>query len=55
MDEDKEEQDAPRDVVMVESTPEENILEDQIKTIEPERPVDPPREATVTRKRLAWF
>jgi hypothetical protein len=55
MDEDREEQEAPRDAVMVDSTPEEPILEDQNETIEPERHVDPPREATVTRKRPAWL
>jgi hypothetical protein len=28
---------------MVDSTPEEPILEDQNETVEPERPVDPPK------------
>jgi len=55
MDEGKEEQEAPRDAIMVDSTSEELILEDQNETIEPERPVDPPREATVTRKRPSWL
>jgi hypothetical protein len=55
MDEDREEQEAPRDAVMVESTPEEPILEDQNEMVESERPVDPPREATVTRKRPTWL
>jgi hypothetical protein len=55
MDEDREEQEAPRDAVMVDSTPEEHIPEDQNETVEPEIPVDPPREVTVTRKRPAWL
>jgi hypothetical protein len=55
MDEDREEQDAPRDSVMVDSTLEELIPKDQNDTVEPERPVDPPKEATVTRKRPAWL
>jgi hypothetical protein len=55
MDEDKEELEAPRDAVMVDSTLEKHILEDQIVIVEPERPVDPPREATVTRKRPTWL
>jgi hypothetical protein len=33
----------------------EPILEDQNETVEPERPVDPPKEATVTRKRQSWL
>jgi hypothetical protein len=53
MDEDREEQEAPRDAVMVDSTPEEHILEYQNETVESERPTDPPREATVTKKRPA--
>jgi hypothetical protein len=55
MDEDKEELEAPRDAVMVDSTPEKHILEYQIVIVELERPVDPPKEATVTRKRPTWL
>jgi hypothetical protein len=35
MDEDKEEKNAPRDAIMIDSTPEEQILEDNIETVEP--------------------
>jgi hypothetical protein len=38
---------------MVDSTLEERIPEGQNETLESEIPVDPPREVTVTRKRLA--
>jgi hypothetical protein len=55
MDEDREEQEAPRDTVMVDSTPKELIPESQNETIEPKIPVDPPKEVTVTRKRPAWL
>jgi hypothetical protein len=50
MDDDKEEQEAPRDATMVVYT-----LEDHIETIEPKKRVDPPREATITRKRPYWL
>jgi hypothetical protein len=55
MDEYQEDKKAPRDAIMVDSTPKEHILEDHNETIEPERPVDPPKEATVSRKRLTWL
>jgi hypothetical protein len=55
MDEDREEQEALRDAVMVDSTLEEPISEVQNEMVESERFVDPPREAAVTRKRLAWL
>jgi hypothetical protein len=35
MDEDKEEQEAPRDAIMIDSTLEEHIPEDQNETVEP--------------------
>jgi hypothetical protein len=50
MDEDREEKEAPREVVMEESTPKEPILEVQNEMVESERPVDPPREVAVNRK-----
>jgi hypothetical protein len=40
---------------MMESNPEEHILEDQNETIDLERHVDPPREATITSKRPTWL
>jgi hypothetical protein len=40
---------------MVDSTPEQHILEDENETIEWERPVDPPKEAMVSRKRPTWL
>jgi hypothetical protein len=40
---------------MVDSTPEEHILEYQNQKVDSKIPIDPPREATVTRKRLAWI
>ena len=55
MDEDQEEQETPRDAVMVDSTPEELIPEDQNEIVELERPVDSSKEATITKKRLAWL
>jgi hypothetical protein len=55
MDEDREEQGARRDVVMVDSTPKEPISEVQIEIVESEIPIDPPREAAVTKKRPAWL
>jgi hypothetical protein len=55
MDEDKKEQEAPKDVVMIDSTREEHIPEDQNETVEPTIPVDPPKEVIVTNKRLAWL
>jgi hypothetical protein len=55
MDEDREEQEAPRDAVIIDSTPEDYIPKDQNKTVELEIPVDPPREVTVTEKRPTWL
>jgi hypothetical protein len=52
MDEDRDEK-APRDAIMVDSTPKEPILDDQNETVELERPVDPPKETIVTKKRPA--
>jgi hypothetical protein len=46
MDEDREEQEAPKEAVMEDSTPEESIPEVEIEMVESERPIDPPREAT---------
>jgi hypothetical protein len=43
------------DAVMVDSTPEEPILEDHNEIVESERHVDPPREVAVTRKTPAWL
>jgi hypothetical protein len=40
---------------MQESTPEEPISEVQNEMVESERPVDPPREVAVTRKRPTWL
>jgi hypothetical protein len=51
MDEDREEQEAPKEAVMVDSTPEEPIPEVQNEMVE--RLVDPPREVAVNRKRPA--
>jgi hypothetical protein len=53
MGEDREEQEAPKDAVMIDSTPEEHIPEDQNERVEPEIPVDPPKEVIVTKKRPA--
>jgi hypothetical protein len=55
MDEDREEWEAQRDAYMVDSTLQEHILEDQNETVEPERPIDPPKEAIVSWKRPAWL
>jgi hypothetical protein len=55
MDEDREEQDAPRDAIMVDSTSEEPISKVQNEMVELERPIDPPREAVVTNKRPTWL
>jgi hypothetical protein len=55
MDEDREEQEAPRDAVMIDSTLEEHIPEDQNETVEPKVLVDPPKEVTVTEKRTTWL
>jgi hypothetical protein len=55
IDEDGEEHEAPRDAIMVESTPEEPISEFHNEMVELERHVDPPREAAITRKRPAWL
>jgi hypothetical protein len=52
MDEDREEQEAPRDAVMIDSTPEEHIPEDQNET---KILIDPPKEVTVTGKRPTWL
>jgi hypothetical protein len=54
-DEDQEEQEAPRDAVMEDSTPKEPISEVQNEMVESKRPIDPPREAAITRKRQAWL
>jgi hypothetical protein len=40
---------------MVDSTPEKPIPEEHNEMVESERPVDPPREVVVTRKRPAWL
>jgi hypothetical protein len=55
MDEDREEQKAPKDAVMIDSTLEEHIPEDQNETVEPEIHVDPPKEVTITKKRPTWI
>jgi hypothetical protein len=55
MDEDREEQEAPKDAVMIDSTPEEHIPEEKNETVEPEILVDPPKEVTVTKKRPRWL
>jgi hypothetical protein len=55
MDEDREEQEAPKDAVMIDSTPKEHILEDQNETIEPDISIDPPKEVKVTKKRPRWI
>jgi len=55
VDEDREEQEAPRDAIMIDSTPKEHIPKDQNETVELEIPVDPPREVAVTKKRPAWL
>jgi hypothetical protein len=40
---------------MIDSTPEELTPEDQNEIVEPKRPVDPTKEAIVTRKIPAWL
>jgi hypothetical protein len=55
IDEDKIEQEAPKDVIMVDSTPEETIPEVQNDMVKSERPVDLPEEVVATKKRLAWL
>jgi len=55
MDEDREEHEALMDAVMKDSTPLEHIPEDQVETVEPETPVDPHKEITVTKKRPTWL
>jgi hypothetical protein len=40
---------------MIDSTPEEHIPKDQNEIVEPEIPVDPPKEVTVTKKRPTWL
>jgi hypothetical protein len=51
MDEDREEQEAPREAVMENSTPERPFPKVQNEMVESERHVDPPKEATVNMKR----
>jgi hypothetical protein len=53
MDEDQIEQEAPKDAVMVDSTPEETIPEVQNDMVESKR--DLPEEVVATRKRPAWL
>jgi hypothetical protein len=55
LDEDIEEHEDPRDVVMVDSNSRKPILEVKNEVEELERPVDPPREIVVTRKRPTWL
>jgi hypothetical protein len=55
MDEDQEDREAQRDACMVDSTLQEHIIKDQDEIVEPERPIDPPKEATVSCKRPAWL
>jgi hypothetical protein len=43
MDEDREEKEDPSDAIMVVSTPEGPIPKDQNETVDPKRPVDPPK------------
>ena len=50
MDGDIEEKEAPKDVVMIDSTPEEHIPEEKNETVEPEIPVDPHTEVMLPRK-----
>jgi hypothetical protein len=50
MDEDQIDQEAPKDAVMVDSTPEESIPEVQNDMVESERPVDLPKKVVATRK-----
>jgi hypothetical protein len=40
---------------MIDSTPEEDIPEDQNETVEPKVPIDPLREVTTTKKRPTWL
>jgi hypothetical protein len=54
-DEDREEQEAPMDEIMADSTPENPIPEEKNEMVESKRHVDPPREVAVTRKRPAWL
>jgi hypothetical protein len=55
MDEEQEEQEAPRNVVMENSTLEDPIPEVQNEMVESKRPIDPPQEVAINRKRPAWL
>jgi hypothetical protein len=55
IDEDREEKEAPKDAMMIESTPKEHIPGDHNEIVDPELPVDPPKEVTITKKRPAWL
>jgi hypothetical protein len=55
MDEDQEEQEAPREAFMEDSTPEEPIPKVHNDMVESERLVDPPREVAINRKRSSWL
>ena len=54
-DEDREEKEAPRDAIIVDSNLENPIPEEQNEMVESKRPVDPPREGAITRKRPTWL
>jgi hypothetical protein len=54
-DEDIEEQEAPRDGIMVDTTQDKPIPEENNEMVESKRLLDPPREAAVTRERPAWL
>jgi hypothetical protein len=55
MDEDREEQEDPKATMMIESTPEEHILEYHNEIVEPEISLDPPKEVKVMKKRPTWI
>jgi hypothetical protein len=55
MDEDIEEKEAPRDAIMVDSTPKEHIQKIRMSLVELVIPVDSPREFTVSRNRPTWL
>jgi len=55
MDKDRKEKEAPKDVAMIDSIPEEHILEYQNEIVELEISVDPPKEVTFTKKRPTWL
>jgi hypothetical protein len=40
---------------MMDCTLEKHIPEDQNETVEPETPIDPPKEVTIKKKRPAWL